>query len=149
MLDYRGLRPYWIEARKRRGLSIANLARKMSSSVGYEVNRDQLSNFEYKETKPSIELWEAIVRQVRTWQLEDELARGAVRMDRTSYAADHICETCTLRVPGPIAGARYCLYCGTFYSFKICASCKAVEERLDAEFCVRCGSRLNDSEALT
>lgn len=144
MMDYRDAKAYWIAARNKRGLSIAALARAMSAHVGYEVKRDQLSNFEYKGTKPSIDLWNAIERQIRLWRQEDVAGGEILRKMRASYEADYVYAACSVCVPGPTSGAHYCLNCGSYYSFKICVACQFVEQRLDADFCVRCGKKFEE-----
>jgi hypothetical protein len=142
VIDYESLREYWGESRRRRRLSVNKLAAALSEKIGYSVKQSQLESFEYKGTKPNPDTWKAIEFQIDEWRGEDAAAAKRLREEAASYGANHSCHACGAVVPGRTTGAHYCMMCGVKILEKACKACGFVETRPDAEYCVKCGKKL-------
>lgn len=129
-------RDYWIAARKKRRIAINAIAKDLSARLGEEITYNHLANWEYGKTdNPSRKVWQGIELQIREWRREDNML--AERQD--TYGADFKCPYCTGQIPGPAAGANYCMFCGAQFDCKVCSGCGALESRPEARYCVACG----------
>lgn len=142
-----GLREDFRAGRQKRGLSVQQMADKFSAQLGHEVSRSALSNYELGRTEsPGAMTIEVIRLLVEEWNREDG---GRVREEpdstygaRKLYLVDFECPACEKPVPGPYAGANYCVLCGNKFSQRSCAQCRRWV--LDPEFmcCPYCGTKL-------
>ena len=148
MLDFDKDREFYISERKRRALSVSAVSKQISELVHYEVSRDQLNNWEYKKSRPSVELWRGLECLLSRWRRENQGGGFSVQEEREVYQAQFRCERCNSKVPGPAEGASYCLSCGEYFLFQVCPNCKFVERRMDAQFCIQCGGRFAEEDSL-
>jgi len=102
-----------------------------------EISQYQLANWEYGRTRnPNMTVLAAIEYQIREWRRED----GAVQEAGSAYGTP--CPTCLQLVPGPDAGAKYCMLCGARFDSRVCSGCGVAETRPDVRYCGQCGARL-------
>ena len=136
------IREYFLQARRRRGLSLQQLADALSLRFGRKLTRASLASWETGRVEtPRREMSEAIQWQVDVWRKEDK-AEGLPAPPswvREWYSADYVCRGCEHLVPGPQGGAHYCLACGDRLPQRSCQYCGQVVEDTRFVHCPFCG----------
>lgn len=141
-----GLREDFRAGRKKRGLSLQQLAEKFSEQLGYDISRAALANYELGRTETPVAMTLEVIRiLVEQWNREEG---GRVCEDsepygpKKLYLIDYDCPKCEKTVPGPFGGANYCVLCGEKFTQRSCKQCSRWILNPEYVCCPYCGTKV-------